>query len=148
MRYRKNPRRKRRLAYARSGLMINLGNSKESEYWSFPLPPMSPHVSCMKSSASSVDVRALKVKVPTEEMCSPPMALICMQAAHVYAQKCFECWIALELPISAQQPTTTKKELSLIRRKHFPELFADLILFALPKMKNRPAGTLSVHGPM
>ena len=68
MRFRKQPKRKRRLAYARSGLVINFAGSKESEYWSFPLPPMSPHVSNLKSSASSVDVRALKsqVKVLTE----------------------------------------------------------------------------------
>lgn len=88
MRYRKHPKRKRRLAYARSGLMINLGASKESEYWSFPLPPISPHVPIMKSSASSVDVRALKsqVKVLTEEMFWPTVALPCMQALHVYVQ--------------------------------------------------------------
>nr|XP_046264659.1 unconventional myosin-IXb isoform X2 [Scatophagus argus] len=61
--YRKQPKRKRRLAYARSGLMINFGDSKESEYWSFPLPPISPHVPSMKSSASSVDVRALATQV-------------------------------------------------------------------------------------
>ncbi|XP_074545706.1 unconventional myosin-IXb [Halichoeres trimaculatus] len=61
--YRKNPRRKRRLAYARSGLMINFGASKESEYWSFPLPPISPHVSNLKGSASSMDVRDLKSQV-------------------------------------------------------------------------------------
>lgn len=68
MRYRKNPRRKRRLAYARSGLMVNFGGSKESEYWSFPLPPISPKLTGMKSSASSMDVRALKVKVLAEEL--------------------------------------------------------------------------------
>ncbi|XP_070700770.1 unconventional myosin-IXb [Pempheris klunzingeri] len=68
VRLRKQPKRKRRLAYARSGLMINFGGSKESEYWSFPLPPISPHVHGMKSSASSVDVRALRsqVKTPAE----------------------------------------------------------------------------------
>ncbi|XP_039999529.1 unconventional myosin-IXb isoform X2 [Xiphias gladius] len=68
VRLRKQPKRKRRLAYARSGLMINFGGSKESEYWSFPLPPISPHAPSLKSSASSVDVRALKsqVKIPTE----------------------------------------------------------------------------------
>ncbi|XP_076601855.1 unconventional myosin-IXb isoform X3 [Chaetodon auriga] len=68
VRYRKQPKRKRRLAYARSGLMINFGGSKESEYWSFPLPPISPHVPTLKNSASSVDVRALKsaVKIPSE----------------------------------------------------------------------------------
>ncbi|XP_058504167.1 unconventional myosin-IXb isoform X3 [Solea solea] len=68
VRFRKQPRRKRRLAYARSGLMLNFGGSKESEYWSFPLPPMSPHMPSLKSSASSVDVRALKsqVKLPAE----------------------------------------------------------------------------------
>ncbi|CAG07188.1 unnamed protein product, partial [Tetraodon nigroviridis] len=63
VRFRKQPKRKRRLAYARSGLMVNFGSSKESEYWSFPLPPISPHVPAMKSSASSVDVRALKSQV-------------------------------------------------------------------------------------
>uniref|UniRef100_A0A3B4XCH9 Myosin IXb n=1 Tax=Seriola lalandi dorsalis TaxID=1841481 RepID=A0A3B4XCH9_SERLL len=55
VRLRKQPKRKRRLAYARSGLMINFGGSKESEYWSFPLPPISPHLASLKSSASSVD---------------------------------------------------------------------------------------------
>ncbi|XP_068605298.1 unconventional myosin-IXb [Brachionichthys hirsutus] len=63
VRYRKQPKRKRRLAYARSGLMVNFGDSKESEYWSFPLPPIRPQVPCLKSSASSVDVRALKSQV-------------------------------------------------------------------------------------
>ncbi|XP_033506552.2 unconventional myosin-IXb isoform X1 [Epinephelus lanceolatus] len=68
VRLRKQPKRKRRLAYARSGLMMNLGGSKESEYWSFPLPPISPHVSNLKGSTSSMDVRALKsqVKIPSE----------------------------------------------------------------------------------
>ncbi|XP_042353404.1 unconventional myosin-IXb [Plectropomus leopardus] len=68
VRLRKHPKRKRRLAYPRSGLMTNFGGSKESEYWSFPLPPISPHVPNMKSSVSSVDVRALKsqVKIPAE----------------------------------------------------------------------------------
>uniref|UniRef100_A0A674PFG0 Myosin IXB n=1 Tax=Takifugu rubripes TaxID=31033 RepID=A0A674PFG0_TAKRU len=63
VRFRKQPKRKRRLAYPRSGLIVNFGSSKESEYWSFPLPPISPHVSAMKSSASSVDVRARKSQV-------------------------------------------------------------------------------------
>lgn len=62
----KNPKRKRRLAYARSGLMINFAGSKESEYWSFPLPPFSPRVSTLKTSASSVDVRALKSQVKVQ----------------------------------------------------------------------------------
>ncbi|XP_077471436.1 unconventional myosin-IXb [Stigmatopora argus] len=68
VRMRKSRKRKRRLAYARSGLMINFAGSKESEYWSFPLPPFSPRSSTLKTSASSVDVRALKsqVKNPTE----------------------------------------------------------------------------------
>lgn len=63
VRFRKQPKRKRRLAYARSGLIVNFGTTKDSEYWSFPLPPISPHVSAMKSSASSVDVRAFKSRV-------------------------------------------------------------------------------------
>ncbi|XP_034469732.1 unconventional myosin-IXb isoform X2 [Hippoglossus hippoglossus] len=53
VRLRKQPKRKRRLAYARSGLMANFGGSKESEYWSFPLPPLSPHINTMKSSISA-----------------------------------------------------------------------------------------------
>lgn len=69
MRFRKQPKRKRRIANARSGLMVNFGGSKESEYWSFPLPPISPHEANLKSSASSLDVRSIKsqVKVLTEE---------------------------------------------------------------------------------
>ncbi|XP_053738996.1 unconventional myosin-IXb isoform X1 [Synchiropus splendidus] len=59
VRFRKQPKRKRRLAYARSGLVINFAGAKESEYWSFPLPPMKPEVPAMKTAASSVDVRAL-----------------------------------------------------------------------------------------
>lgn len=114
MRCRKNPRRKRRLAYARSGLMVNFGGSKESEYWSFPLPPISPNVTGMKSSASSMDVRALKVKVLAEELFYfifppnrwPPSACRPCMCMH---QQCSECWIALELPVSAQPPSTSKK---------------------------------------
>ncbi|XP_023121402.1 unconventional myosin-IXb isoform X2 [Amphiprion ocellaris] len=68
VRPRKQNQRRRRLAYARSGLVINFAASKESEYWSFPLPPISPLVPTLKSSASSIDVRALKsqVKLPAE----------------------------------------------------------------------------------
>ncbi|TKS79486.1 Unconventional myosin-IXb [Collichthys lucidus] len=68
VRFRKQPQRKRRIANARSGLMINFGGSKDSEYWSFPLPPISPHESNLKSSASSLDVRSIKsqVKIPAE----------------------------------------------------------------------------------
>ncbi|KAM9789418.1 unconventional myosin-IXb [Neosynchiropus ocellatus] len=60
VRFRKQPKRKRRFAYTRSGLVINFAGAKESEYWSFPLPPMSPQVPAMTSSTSSVDVRALQ----------------------------------------------------------------------------------------
>ncbi|XP_068593676.1 unconventional myosin-IXb isoform X2 [Cebidichthys violaceus] len=68
VRFRKQPKRKRRLAHARSGLMMNVGASKESEYWSFPLPPISPHVASLRNAASSVDLRAAKsqVKIPAE----------------------------------------------------------------------------------
>ncbi|XP_031720850.1 unconventional myosin-IXb isoform X2 [Anarrhichthys ocellatus] len=67
VRFRKQPKRKRRLAYARSSL-LNFGISKESEYWSFPLPPISPHVANLRGAASSMDLRASKsqVKVPAE----------------------------------------------------------------------------------
>ncbi|XP_028328146.1 unconventional myosin-IXb isoform X2 [Gouania willdenowi] len=67
VRFRKQNKRRRRLAYARSGLVINFGGSKkESEYWSFPLPPMSPVSSILKTSASTMDVRALKYQFPAE----------------------------------------------------------------------------------
>ncbi|XP_056248090.1 unconventional myosin-IXb isoform X1 [Seriola aureovittata] len=72
VRLRKQPKRKRRLAYARSGLMINFGGSKESEYWSFPLPPISPHLASLKSSASSVDVRVKKPAEPDGSRFSLP----------------------------------------------------------------------------
>ncbi|RVE62098.1 hypothetical protein OJAV_G00177130 [Oryzias javanicus] len=68
LRPRKQKKRKRRLAHARSGLMVNFGGSKESDYWSFPLPPISPAVPDMKSSAGCVDVRA-RVKRTDETDC-------------------------------------------------------------------------------
>lgn len=85
VRFRKQSKRKRRLAYARSGL-LNFGISKESEYWSFPLPPISPHVASLRGAASSVDLQADKsqVKVLTEGTFRPTTALLCMQALHVY----------------------------------------------------------------
>ncbi|KAL3988723.1 WAP, Kazal, immunoglobulin, Kunitz and NTR domain-containing protein [Sarotherodon galilaeus] len=63
VRVRKRKKHKRRLAYARSGLMCNFAGSKESEYWSFPLPPISPCVASLTSLASSADVRDLKSQV-------------------------------------------------------------------------------------
>ncbi|KAM6918696.1 unconventional myosin-IXb-like [Xenentodon cancila] len=65
---RKLNKRRRRFAYARSGLVVNFGGSTENEYWSFPLPPISPAVPSLKSSASCTDVRALiaQVKLPAE----------------------------------------------------------------------------------
>uniref|UniRef100_A0A8C7KXC9 Myosin IXb n=1 Tax=Oncorhynchus kisutch TaxID=8019 RepID=A0A8C7KXC9_ONCKI len=70
VRSRKVPNHKRRLAYARSGLMFNLKGSQESEFWSFPLPPMSPSpgVSGMgQSNQPEVHIRPRKpeVQVPT-----------------------------------------------------------------------------------
>lgn len=54
--------------------MINFGGSKEGDYWSFPLPPISPAVADRKSSASCEDVRA-QVKVLTGGVAhrSPPL---------------------------------------------------------------------------
>uniref|UniRef100_I3KQL8 Myosin IXB n=1 Tax=Oreochromis niloticus TaxID=8128 RepID=I3KQL8_ORENI len=63
VRVRKRKKHKRRLAYARSGLMCNFAGSKEGEYWSFPLPPISPCVASLTSLASSADVRDLKSQV-------------------------------------------------------------------------------------
>ncbi len=108
VRLRKIPKRKRRLAYARSGLMMNFGGSKESEYWSFPLPPISPHIPNLKSSASSVDVRGLKSpgKVLAEETLWPNAALLCMQALHVYALNLLKVallWSFVFLPCSPGQ---------------------------------------------
>ncbi|KAM6948221.1 LOW QUALITY PROTEIN: unconventional myosin-IXb [Aplochiton taeniatus] len=51
VRLRRRRKHKRRLAYARSGLMFDYSSSKESEYWSFPLPPMSPLGSSVKRSS-------------------------------------------------------------------------------------------------
>uniref|UniRef100_A0A3Q2D9H0 Myosin IXb n=1 Tax=Cyprinodon variegatus TaxID=28743 RepID=A0A3Q2D9H0_CYPVA len=53
VRLRKPKKHKRRLAYARSGLVYNFGGSKESEYWQFPLPPISPLLPGLKNSAST-----------------------------------------------------------------------------------------------
>ncbi|KAF3858023.1 hypothetical protein F7725_011224 [Dissostichus mawsoni] len=66
VRLRKQPKRKRRLANARSVLMLNSGSSKETEYWSYPLPPMSPFLPTMKNSASSMDVWPSKTKISDE----------------------------------------------------------------------------------
>nr|XP_046215526.1 unconventional myosin-IXb-like isoform X4 [Oncorhynchus gorbuscha]XP_046215527.1 unconventional myosin-IXb-like isoform X4 [Oncorhynchus gorbuscha]XP_046215528.1 unconventional myosin-IXb-like isoform X4 [Oncorhynchus gorbuscha] len=66
VRSRKRPNHKRRLAYARSGLMFNLKGSQESEFWSFPLPPMSPSpgVSGMgQSNQPEVHIRPHKPEV-------------------------------------------------------------------------------------
>ncbi|XP_055740157.1 unconventional myosin-IXb-like [Salvelinus fontinalis] len=66
VRSRKLPNHKRRLAYARSGLMFNLKGSQESEFWSFPLPPMSPSpgVSGMgQSNQSEVNICPRKPEV-------------------------------------------------------------------------------------
>ncbi|XP_039458226.1 unconventional myosin-IXb isoform X3 [Oreochromis aureus] len=63
VRVRKRKKHKRRLAYARSGLMCNFAGSKEGEYWSFPLPPISPCVASLTSLANSADVRDLKSQV-------------------------------------------------------------------------------------
>lgn len=103
-----HPRRKRRLAYGRSGLMLNFGGSKDSEYWSFPLPPISPQVHSLKSSASSVDVRAChsQVKVLTEETSQLAGGLFCMQALHVNAQNGLKVSLLgdfLFLPCSPEQ---------------------------------------------
>ncbi|XP_015245227.1 PREDICTED: unconventional myosin-IXb-like isoform X1 [Cyprinodon variegatus] len=72
VRLRKPKKHKRRLAYARSGLVYNFGGSKESEYWQFPLPPISPLLPGLKNSASSMDFRALnsQVKMQSELDCS------------------------------------------------------------------------------
>ncbi|KAG9332225.1 hypothetical protein JZ751_015516 [Albula glossodonta] len=42
VRLRKRPKRKRRLGHVRSGLMFQSGQRDDSEYWTFPLPPISP----------------------------------------------------------------------------------------------------------
>lgn len=62
-RLRKPKKHKRRLAYARSGLVYNFGGSKENEYWNFPLPPISPTVPTLTGSASVMDVWPLNSQV-------------------------------------------------------------------------------------
>ncbi|XP_070397713.1 unconventional myosin-IXb isoform X3 [Nothobranchius furzeri] len=73
VRLRKQKKHKRHLACTRSRLMGNLGNSTESEYWSFPLPPVSPTVPGLKGSVSSTDVRTLtsqgKTGAETDSSC-------------------------------------------------------------------------------
>ncbi|XP_027875163.1 unconventional myosin-IXb isoform X2 [Xiphophorus couchianus] len=71
-RLRKPKKHKRRLAYARSGLVYNFGGSKENEYWNFPLPPISPTVPTLTGSASVMDVWPLnsQVKMVSEPDCS------------------------------------------------------------------------------
>ncbi|XP_043990596.1 unconventional myosin-IXb [Gambusia affinis] len=69
---RRPKKHKRRLAYARSGLVHNFGGSKENEYWNFPLPPISPNVPTLTGSASVMDLWPLnsQVKMVSELDCS------------------------------------------------------------------------------
>ncbi|PWA29990.1 hypothetical protein CCH79_00009606, partial [Gambusia affinis] len=60
---RRPKKHKRRLAYARSGLVHNFGGSKENEYWNFPLPPISPNVPTLTGSASVMDLWPLNSQV-------------------------------------------------------------------------------------
>ncbi|XP_054914132.1 unconventional myosin-IXb isoform X2 [Poeciliopsis prolifica] len=72
VRRRKPKKHKRRLAYARSGLVYSFGGSKENEFWNFPLPPISPSVPTLTGSASVMDVWPLnsQVKRGSELDCS------------------------------------------------------------------------------
>ena len=81
VRQNKKPNRKRRLAYARSSVMFNLRRSRESEYWHFPLPPISPSSPRMKSSFSSVDIWGSRATGKVPPRTHPPVPL-CAQALH------------------------------------------------------------------
>lgn len=78
--------------------MVNFGSSKESEYWSFPLPPISPHVPAMKSSASSVDVRALKSQV---QVATDMLRKLCPSSACTTCMSKIEGRVGLEILVSA-----------------------------------------------
>jgi len=146
VRFRKQPKRKRRLAYARSGLMMNLGGSKESEYWSFPLPPISPHVASLKSSASSVDVRAVKsqVKVLTRGKCWPTATLLCMQALHVYVTKGLEVallWRGNKALLSETQKGNLRENF----QSSFMNFFVFFLIYFLSQMSFRSADTVQSY---
>ncbi|XP_063074529.1 unconventional myosin-IXb isoform X2 [Engraulis encrasicolus] len=66
VRYRKRPKRKRRLAQARSGLVFKSSDKRDVEFWSFPLPPISPAVPTRASIGAVLLERRVKFHVPTE----------------------------------------------------------------------------------
>ncbi|MEQ2231408.1 hypothetical protein ILYODFUR_000086 [Ilyodon furcidens] len=81
VRLRKPKNHKRHLAYTRSGLVYNFGGSRESEYWNFPLPPISPAVT------SIMDVWDLKSQVemsadPSSSRFSLPAGAACEETDH------------------------------------------------------------------
>lgn len=96
--------------------MCNFAGSKESEYWSFPLPPISPCVASLTSLVSSADVRDLKSKVGYRDFL-PTRSLLCMQLLHVYVPNGWIAWIVLGLLISAVQARTVKNRLLLSSRR-------------------------------
>uniref|UniRef100_A0A8D0AQ33 Myosin IXb n=1 Tax=Sander lucioperca TaxID=283035 RepID=A0A8D0AQ33_SANLU len=86
---------KRRLAYARSGLMVNFGGSKESEYWSYPLPPISPNVSSLKSSASS-ETDGSRFSFPARSLLEEAPSVLYITSR--YSVGTFKCHFRLIMP--------------------------------------------------
>lgn len=111
--------------------MCNFAGSKEGEYWSFPLPPISPCVASLTSLSSSADVQDLKSQVEVLDIgiFLPTISLLCMQLLHVYVPNGWIAWIVLRLLISAVQARTVKNGLLLSSRREkspFLKLISDL----------------------
>ncbi|XP_062386559.1 unconventional myosin-IXb isoform X2 [Sardina pilchardus] len=66
LRRHKRVKHKRRLAQARSGLVFKSSETKEMEYWSFPLPPISPAGSYRASLGATLQCPRVKFHLPSE----------------------------------------------------------------------------------
>ncbi|KAJ8373293.1 hypothetical protein AAFF_G00266490 [Aldrovandia affinis] len=71
VRFRQRRRRKRRLAHARSGLMLQ-SRELEDEYWTFPLPPMSPAPPLQRAPHAPRAKPRVQFKSPTETIPEEP----------------------------------------------------------------------------
>uniref|UniRef100_A0A3B3XL47 Myosin IXb n=1 Tax=Poecilia mexicana TaxID=48701 RepID=A0A3B3XL47_9TELE len=118
VRLRKPKKHKRRLAYARSGLVYSFGGSKENEYWSFPLPPISPTVPTLTGSASVMDVCGC---FPELWKCRSPFPVLISELFHRPSMVHMSCLSsAVTLPrFSPQSYHMTGSNESRVQRK-FP----------------------------
>ncbi|XP_076149808.1 unconventional myosin-IXb isoform X1 [Alosa pseudoharengus] len=62
----KRPKHKRRLAQARSGLVFKSSDKREVDYWSFPLPPISPAVPNRASLGDVLHYPRVKFQLASE----------------------------------------------------------------------------------